>query len=73
MSKNNNKLAALRVLVCCIIVLTSVQSNRVLADRQDMSVGSVVISELMPNIDDSAIDWIEFYNTTDTKQKQTQY
>jgi hypothetical protein len=67
MSKNNNKLTAIRVLVCCIIVLTSVQSNRVLADRQDMSVGSVVISELMPNIDDSEIDWIEFYNTTDTK------
>ena len=67
MSKNNNNLAAVRVLVCCIIVLTSVQSNRVLADSQGLSVGSVVISELMPNIDDNEIDWIEFYNPTQTK------
>lgn len=54
-------------MMCCTIVVASVKSDQVFADSQGLSVGSVVISELMPNIDDNEIDWIEFYNPTQTK------
>ena len=67
MPTQNRKFTAIQFIMCCTIVLTSVKSDQVFADSQGLSVGSVVISELMPNIDDNEIDWIEFYNPTETK------
>jgi len=67
MPTQNRKFTAIQFIMCCTIVVTSVKSDQVFADSQGLSVGSVVISELMPNIDDNEIDWIEFYNPTQTK------
>jgi len=67
MPTQNHKFTAIQFILCCAIVVTSVKSDQVFADSQGLSVGSVVISELMPNIDDNEIDWIEFYNPTEIK------
>jgi hypothetical protein len=67
MPTQNHKFTAIQFILCCAIVVTSVKSDQVFADSQGLSVGSVVISELMPNINDNEIDWIEFYNPTESK------
>ena len=43
MPTQNHQFTAIQFIVCCTIVLTSVQSDPVFADSQGLSVGSVVI------------------------------
>jgi hypothetical protein len=41
------------------------QSMVVAASSQNLNPGDVVITELMPNVKDSDVDWIEFFNATE--------
>ena len=58
----SRKLVALNASLCAALTLCVSQSFTAAALEIDS--GSVVISELMPNVQDSDIDWIEFYNPT---------
>ena len=55
--------------VCCSAILLLVsglnQSMAVAVETQSLMTGDVVITELMPNVKESDVDWIEFFNATE--------
>ena len=65
--KLNNKptnLRSIRSMVCIVVACGVGHSVSSASAAQHPLPGSIVISELMPNVSEADVDWIEFYNST---------
>ncbi|MFT5928948.1 MAG: hypothetical protein ACJA2O_003688 [Candidatus Azotimanducaceae bacterium] len=66
MSKESANLRLVKSMVCFAVAWGAEQHIAIASTVQSPHSGSVVISELMPNISETDVDWIEFYNHSQT-------